>query len=95
MAKRINPKRRNLFLFILLIITAVLSAGALLLPIAADDNSVTYELGDVVSQDILAPETLSFTSPVMTEIERQNAEDGRSECQLYPFVLPIALEPFE
>jgi len=72
--KEINPKRRKFVLTMLLVITAVLSAGALLLPISSTDNTLTFELGDVVSQDILAPTTLSFTSLELTEIERQQAE---------------------
>ena len=72
--KTINPKRRNLVLIALLIITAILSTGALLLPFSSNNNTVTYELGDVVSQDILSPSTLSFTSDILTTIERDQAE---------------------
>jgi len=61
-------------LITLLIFTAALSAVALLIPYTENDNTFAYEFGDVVSQDILAPETLSFTSQILTELERNQAE---------------------
>ncbi len=72
--KNINPKRRKFILTMLLVLTAILSAAALMLPMSTADNALAFEVGDVVTQDILAPKSLSYTSTVLTEIERQQAE---------------------
>jgi putative nucleotidyltransferase with HDIG domain len=54
-------------------VTAILSALMLILPLASETNSDQLALGDVADQDILAPYALSYQSAVLTEIKQQEA----------------------
>lgn len=74
---------RKLLQFIILIVTAGLSYAALVLPISARPTYFPLEIGDVVPQDIQAPNALSYTSTVLTEQARDEAEQ-----RITPIYLP-------
>jgi cyclic-di-AMP phosphodiesterase PgpH len=58
----------------LLLVTALLSLGALVLPIATRPSSFPLAQGDVAPQDIQAPYALTFASQVQTFQARDEAE---------------------
>lgn len=64
----------NLFRLLLLALTCILAFAALILPIAIRTTTYAVEIGDVASQNIQAPSTLSYVSEVLTEQARQEAE---------------------
>ncbi len=64
----------NLFRLLLLVLTCILAFAALILPIAIRTTTYAVEIGDVASQSIQAPSTLSYVSEVLTEQARQEAE---------------------
>lgn len=59
---------------IILVISGILVFFALILPDSFSQSSLPMEVGDVVSEDILAPYSLTFESDVLTEQARQEAE---------------------
>jgi len=65
--------RRGLYKALLLIVSILLSAVALLMPYSSQQNSLPIEVGDVAGQDVLAPRTLSFESEVLSEQLRQES----------------------
>lgn len=66
----------------LLLITSLLSFAALVLPIALRPSAYPLQIGDVSSQDITAPGTLSYTSEILTEKARQDAAAAVSSVYL-------------
>ncbi|WP_299028815.1 HDIG domain-containing metalloprotein [uncultured Thermanaerothrix sp.] len=68
----------------LLVLCSLLSLGALLFPIAIRPPYLSLKVGDVASQDILAPKNLTFVSEVLT---RQAQEEARKS------VAPVYLPP--
>ncbi|KPL83123.1 hypothetical protein SE15_07580 [Thermanaerothrix daxensis] len=68
----------------LLILCSLLSLGALLFPIAIRPPYLSLKVGDVATQDILAPKNLTFVSDVLT---RQAQEEARKS------VAPVYLPP--
>jgi len=66
----INPRT---FKIILLLISGILSFFALVMPETFSQSSYPMEVGDVVSEDILAPYSLTFESEVLTEQAQQAA----------------------
>jgi hypothetical protein len=60
----------------ILVITCILAFFALILPDSFSQSAFPMEPGDVASQDILAPYSLTFESEVLTEQARQEAESG-------------------
>jgi putative nucleotidyltransferase with HDIG domain len=56
--------------------TVLLSISSLILPISTRASGYTLNIGDVAPQDIQAPENLTYTSAVLTEIGRVNAENA-------------------
>ncbi len=70
----LSALNRTLFHAIILILAAGLSLAALVLPIATRPSFFPLQAGDVAPQDIQAPYGLSFTSQVLTEQLREEAE---------------------
>jgi hypothetical protein len=76
-----NSKRKTLTQIIrpgfvktmILIVSAVFAFFMLILPDVFRQSSFQMQLGDVASQDILAPYSLSFESELLTERARQDA----------------------
>lgn len=57
-----------------LLLTAIFSFGSLIFPISTRPSSYSINIGDVAAQDIQAPETLTYTSTILTDKERESAE---------------------
>jgi len=66
--------QRSIFVIVLLLITSGLAILALLLQYLTPFSSPTLQVGQVASQDILAPQDISYESEVLTEKERADAE---------------------
>jgi putative nucleotidyltransferase with HDIG domain len=71
---RLQDINRNIIRIVLLLITTGLSFAALVLPIATRPAYFPLREGDVASQDIQAPNALTYTSQVLTEQSRKEAE---------------------
>jgi putative nucleotidyltransferase with HDIG domain len=82
--KRFERLNRLFIKRALLIICSLLSLGALLFPIAIRPPYLSLKVGDVATQDILAPKTLTFVSEVLT---RQAQDEARNA------VAPVYLPP--
>ncbi len=65
---------RKLIKITLLLITSVLSFGALVIPITGGPVSAPMKVGDVASLDMQAPYALSYPSDVLTQQARDDAE---------------------
>lgn len=61
------------FKLLVLAVTAGLTILALILPIALRPTTYDLQVGDVAPQDIQAPNPLSYTSDVLTNVARKNA----------------------
>jgi len=70
----LTPSNRKLIKVALLIFTSAASFLALILPIIQTSSTYTLSPGDVSSQDILAPNSLSYASAILTEQARIDAE---------------------
>ncbi len=62
----------------LLIICSILALGALVLPIAIRQPTVSIKEGDVATQDVSAPRTLTYTSQILTS---QTQEEAKAKVQ--------------
>jgi putative nucleotidyltransferase with HDIG domain len=82
-----NNRFRAFTRYAILIIAGILSWVALALPIELRPSEYTLSIGDVANQDILAPRTLTFSSDILTQKARQEAESRVS-----PVYLPVDLE---
>jgi len=71
--KLITRLIRNLPRLGLLTVCSLLAIGALVLPIAIRPNNARVAQGDVATQDILAPHTLTYTSTVLTDQAKNDA----------------------
>jgi len=67
--------------WVLLFLVSTLAFLALIMPYAIRPSSYTVQVGEVATQDIQAPYTLSFTSEILTEQARQDAE--KSSIKIY------------
>src|SRR5574340_1650631 len=57
----------------LLVICSILALGALVLPIAIRQPGVGITQGDVATQDVSAPRTLTYTSQILTNQAKEEA----------------------
>jgi putative nucleotidyltransferase with HDIG domain len=81
---RIGDVNRNLLRMAILVITTGLSLAALVLPIATRPAYFPLTEGAVAPQDIQAPYAFSYTSQVLTEQSRKEAEQ-----RVLPVYLPV------
>ncbi len=81
---RVGDIDRNLLRIAILIITTGLSMAALVLPIATRPAYYPLSEGSVAPQDIQAPYAFSYTSQVLTEQSRKEAEQ-----KVLPVYLPV------
>ncbi len=65
---------RRLVQIAILLVTAGLSYASLVLPISTRPDYFPIQIGDVAQQDIQAPATMTYTSDVLTEQARNDAE---------------------
>jgi putative nucleotidyltransferase with HDIG domain len=72
---------------IILIVTAFAAWISISIPISLRPSEYTLNIGDVATQDILAPRTLTFTSDILTQKARADAE-----MRVMPVYLPVDLE---
>lgn len=83
MAKTSLPKRiiqwvrsvAFLRLLLLLLVSAI-AVIALVYPFSFRNNSYLVQVGDVASQDILAPRNITYQSEILTQQAKQDAEDA-------------------
>jgi hypothetical protein len=68
--------RRRIFLGTLWLTGLLISTLALVMPYSTRQASLRVQAGDVASQDVLAPRTLSYQSAVLTAQRRQEAADA-------------------
>lgn len=61
---------------IILILSAILAFFALILPDSFRQSALPVEIGDVATQDILAPYSLNFESEILTSRARQEAANA-------------------
>lgn len=66
------PQNRRLFRLVLLIITSMLSLGALIFPLALRPSDYQLQVGDVATRDIQAPRSLTYESEVLTQKARDD-----------------------
>jgi putative nucleotidyltransferase with HDIG domain len=66
--------RKNLFRAALLVLVSVFSFASLIMPIALRPSYYVIQKGNVSDQDIQAPRALTYTSSVLTEQAREDAE---------------------
>jgi putative nucleotidyltransferase with HDIG domain len=64
---------RGIFGTLLLLVMAAGAALILIAPLSSPSTAIPLGLGDVASQDILAPRALSYQSEVLTQLKRQEA----------------------
>jgi len=82
----IETKKRDrlvIFKIALLLICGFFSFGALILPIVISSDQMPLKPGDVATQDITAPRTITYESEILT---RPSKDDARSRVQ--PVYLP-------
>jgi len=60
----------------LLVVTSGLSLAALVIPYTLRPSTFPLQIGDVAPQDIQAPQSITYTSTVLTEQARKDAERG-------------------
>lgn len=77
-----NKSYRKFYRFGLLIVSAALVLGALVLPIALRPSSLPVQLGDVAPQTFVASKTLTYESTVLTQAARQTASNAISDRYL-------------
>ena len=80
-----QPLNKNRFTrTIILVVSGILAFLSLVLPESFSQSSYPMEIGDVATEDILAPYSLTFESEVLTENARQEAA-----AQISPIYLPV------
>lgn len=77
-----NKSSRKFYRFGLLIVSAVLVLGALVLPIALRPSSLPVQLGDVAPQTFVATKTLTYESEVLTQTARETASKAIADRYL-------------
>ncbi|HPO59179.1 MAG TPA: hypothetical protein PLV53_10070, partial [Anaerolineaceae bacterium] len=73
-SKLTTQQNRTIFRISLLLVTSLLSIGALIFPLALRPSTYDLKVGDLAVQDIQAPESITYTSDVLTEQARVEAE---------------------
>ena len=74
--QRPTPRRIRVIQFILLVLTSIISYGALVLPLAFRPAALPLQAGDVSPSNYQAPQSLQYYSDVRTEDARVAAENG-------------------
>lgn len=86
--------RRRTFLVLLWLACVVISFFVLILPFTTTQASLRLQIGDVAGQDILAPQTLSYQSEVLTLEQRE--ENANAVAPVYgPADADVAREQLE
>jgi hypothetical protein len=77
-----NKSYRKFYRIGLLVVTALLVLGALVLPIALRPSSLPVQLGDVAPQTFVASKTLTYESKVLTQNARLTASNAIADRYL-------------
>ncbi|MDP3451274.1 MAG: hypothetical protein Q8R87_11895, partial [Anaerolineaceae bacterium] len=77
-----NKSYRKIYRIGLLVLTALLVLGALVLPIALRPSSLPVQLGDVAPQTFVASKTLTYESKVLTQNARLTASNAIADRYL-------------
>ncbi|MHB8136211.1 MAG: HD family phosphohydrolase [Anaerolineaceae bacterium] len=77
-----NQSSRKFYRFGLLLVSALLVLGALVLPIALRPSSLPVQLGDVAPQTFVASKTLTYESAVLTQNARATASNAIADRYL-------------
>lgn len=72
--KFLTPLNRKIYKIGLLILICAASFSSLILPIAQRSSTYSLSTGDVATQDIQAPNSLTYNSQYLTDQARQDAE---------------------
>jgi len=67
------PSRHTIYLVALFIVTGGLAALALLMPFSTRTSTLAMQAGEVATQDVLAPQAITYTSDILTERQRDTA----------------------
>jgi putative nucleotidyltransferase with HDIG domain len=78
------PTRRAFYLITLVVVTAVLTYFALVLPAYQQESILELRVGEVAPQDIVAPRPITYTSELRTQQARESASNN---------VLPVYSPP--
>lgn len=76
-----NPGRRRLFFALLMLVAALASIVALMVPAVAPLSAPSLQEGRVAQRDILAPQDITFESEILTAQQRETA--ARSVSVVY------------
>ena len=74
--KKYRVASRGFLRVVILILLGVLSFAAIVFPLALRPSSYPFRVGDVASQDILAPHSFTYISNYLTEQAKKTAEDA-------------------
>jgi putative nucleotidyltransferase with HDIG domain len=75
-SKSDNKQRRSIVIALLLTTTVVFTLAALLIPFYSNQIDSQISSGEVASREINAPRSLTYTSEVLTEAQREAATDS-------------------
>jgi len=77
-----STKTRNMILGIILVLSSIIAFLFMVLPDYFDNQGVQISVGEVSSEDILAPYSINFESRVLTDKARQNAANAIEDVYL-------------
>ena len=78
------PRRRNLFVFVLILVSSGLTYLALVLPLYARLSAPQFRTGEVAQQEEIAPRAITYVSTISTERQREAAVQA---------ILPVYTSP--
>jgi membrane-associated HD superfamily phosphohydrolase len=70
-----NLKEKRRWRNLIYIVSVLLTFALLTIQISVRKSSYSLKIGDVTTQDILAPRTVTYISEILTEQARKDAED--------------------
>ncbi len=70
------PRRRQFFFGLLWLLCLLISLAALVMPYSTRPSTLSLQVGDVSSQDVLASYTLSYQSEVLTNQRREESANA-------------------
>jgi putative nucleotidyltransferase with HDIG domain len=70
------PQRRNIVITLLLLALFIFTLAGLLIPFLTSQIDSEFNAGQVASREIVAPRSLTYTSEILTEIQRESAAES-------------------
>ncbi|MHC1770805.1 MAG: HD family phosphohydrolase [Flexilinea sp.] len=74
-SSKLTNGNKNLWRSLIFVISVLLTFALLTVQISVRKSSYSLKVGDVTTQDILAPRTVTYISEILTEQAREDAED--------------------